>query len=160
MYSQVHFDHIYSSPLVRALDTAYAVRKSTHVKICNDIKELDTGSVSHIKLTDLWARDGRFRTPWLFPDMRYPDGETFCEMTARITRWYSIEKTNWKSNERILIVGHEGTLRTMYMNFNGLQLKEYPDFPISNCDTLWFETSEDKVEAFKHIVLETDNGAP
>lgn len=155
---KIPFTRIYSSPLSRAINTIAELKSPVIVNIEDQVKELNTGDVSHITLPELWSRDERYRQPWLSPDLRYPGGETFREMVTRISEWYNTRATYWSDSDKILIVGHEGTLRSIYLNLMHLELADYPDFPIGNCDCLYFEKSDNKVIRFEHIKLKGTEG--
>jgi broad specificity phosphatase PhoE len=136
---RILFNRIYTSSLTRAKNTISSLNGNVVPVLVEEIKELDTGDVSHITLDELWASDIRYKRPWLTPELRYPGGENFNEMIARITRWYEEQLKIWMSGEKILIVGHEGTLRSIYMKIMGLDIKNYPEFSIDNCDYLYFK---------------------
>lgn len=154
----IPFTHIYSSPLSRAVNTIAGLACTHKIRLEDELKELNTGDVSHITLSELWERDARFRQPWLSPDLRYPGGETFREMIARITGWYRNNETRWSDDDRVLIAGHEGTLRSIYLYLMSLDISLYPDFPISNCDYLYFKISSRNVMEYKHIKLAAIEG--
>lgn len=154
----IAFDHIYTSSLSRAINTIAGMKQRTEIMIEEQINELDTGDVSHITLPDLWERDARFRRPWLSPDLRYPGGETFREMTTRISSWFESNFCSWGNQCKVLIVGHEGTLRTIYLRLMGLTLDNYPDFSIGNCDYLYFELSGADVHRYEHVALACQDG--
>lgn len=151
--SKIPFDHIYASPLSRVRETLTNFNQKNNVTFAHELKELNTGSVSHITLPELWEKDTRYRQPWLSPELRYPKGETFREMTNRIISWYKIQQASWKDGNKILIAGHEGTLRSIYMYLFNLNLSNYPDFAIGNCDYLKFELKEEQITACSHYKL-------
>lgn len=155
----IAFSRVYSSPLSRALDTAAELVKKTDIRIDPRLQELDTGDASHITLPELWAQDSRFRKPWLSPDLRYPGGETFREMVTRISVWFDMHLATWTDDEKVLIVGHEGTLRSIYTRILAVPLEEYPDFPIGNCDHLYFELENKSLRNYKHVRLQFIDGA-
>jgi broad specificity phosphatase PhoE len=149
--NEISFDRIYTSPLSRAKNTIQYLDGNISPVIANEIKELNTGAVSHITLDNLWAFDIRFMRPWLTPNLRYPSGETFNEMVSRITQWYEKEIECWSDYEKILIVGHEGTLRSIYLKIFNLEMKKYPDFKIGNCDYLYFKILAGQLSDYRHI---------
>jgi broad specificity phosphatase PhoE len=151
--ANVAFSRIYTTPLSRARDTAACIAAGSELQIESQLQELDTGDVSHITLPELWTQDARFKKPWLSPSLRYPGGETFQEMVCRITNWFDAHSKSWGADETVLIVGHEGTLRSIYMRLLGLQLHEYPDFPIGNCDYLYFYFQDGAVVNHRHVEL-------
>lgn len=156
--STIPFNFIYASPLSRVQKTICELKEEIQIETFDELKELNTGTVSHITLPELWKRDHRYRQPWLYPSMRYPDGETFEEMTLRIINWYKGQKSRWTAGNKVLIAGHEGTLRSIYMHLFQLELKNYPNFPIGNCDYLKFEIENDVVSTYTHRRLENTQG--
>jgi broad specificity phosphatase PhoE len=149
--NKIPFDRIYTSSLSRAKNTIKYLDSNRHPIIVDEIKELNTGVVSHMALNDLWLSDIRYMRPWLTPNLRYPGGETFNEMVTRITQWYDKEIEFWSDNEKILIVGHEGTLRSIYLKIFNLEVKSYPAFKIGNCDYLYFNVSAGQLSDYRHI---------
>jgi len=156
--NNIRFTHIYCSSLSRAIQTIKHLKTSIKLEIESEIKELNTGSVSTITLPELWEKDNRFKQPWLFSDLKYPDGESFNEMFTRISTWFEKNIVTWKEDDVILIVGHEGTLRTIYSKIMNLEIQSYPDFSINNCDYLYFKTIDHVTLDYKHTQLETLNG--
>lgn len=149
--NRINFDRIYTSPLTRAKDTISNLNNIVVPIIVDEIKELNTGEVSHITLDELWASDFRYKRPWLTPNLRYPGGENFNEMIFRITNWYNEHVKIWADYERILIVGHEGTLRSIYMRIMGLEVNNYPEFHIDNCDYLYFKSVNGYLLSTEHV---------
>ena len=149
--SKVSFTKIYTSPLSRAINTISKLENVVQPIIVEQLKELDTGKVSHITLDELWSKNKEFIRPWLSPKLRYPEGENFHEMTQRIIKWYSMKKFCWSDEDKILIVGHEGTLRTIFLYIMNLNLDKYPEFLIENCDYLKFTFNNSSIIDFKHI---------
>ncbi|HEX7936748.1 MAG TPA: histidine phosphatase family protein [Paraburkholderia sp.] len=152
--ARIPFTRVYSSPLSRARDTVAALDCIDRpVRIVPEIAELNTGAHSHRTLDELWAMDARFRQPWLSPDMRYPEGECFREMVARMTGWYDRESKQWNSDDVVLVVGHEGTLRSILLRLLGLDISAYPAFPIGNCDLLRATVDAGQPVTYTHIPL-------
>jgi broad specificity phosphatase PhoE len=85
--------------------------------------------------------------------MRYPEGECFREMVARMTGWYDRESKQWSSDDVVLVVGHEGTLRSILLRLLGLDLSTYPAFPIGNCDLLRATIDAGRPVTYTHIPL-------
>lgn len=157
--SGTRFDRIYTSALQRAIKTIECLDNQPKPAIETQLNELNTGDVSNITLPQLWEMDERFRSPWLSPDLRYPGGETFREMVERISSWFEKHLQSWGITEKILIVGHEGTLRSIYLKLMGLDLNSYPNFPIGNCDYLYFALSEGRLNQFEHVHFSQQQGA-
>lgn len=148
------FTRIYSSPLTRAIDTISSLQFQVPINIEDQLVELNTGQASSLTLSEWWARDSRYIKPWLFPDLRYPGGECFREMVNRISHWFEAALKRWQENETILIVGHEGTLRAIFLCLFNLDLTNYPDFEISNCDHLYFKIQQNRIVHYEHVMLQ------
>lgn len=147
------FSRIYVSPLSRARETIASLKTEAPVVVEPELLELDTGDVSELVFEDLWEIDARYRRPWTAPDLRYPGGETFGEMIARIIGWYDRTSPTWGPDDIVLIVGHEGTLRSIFLKLEKLTVQSYPTFPIGNCDFLRFEIYPDGSNSFQHVFL-------
>jgi len=144
----------YSSPLSRSIDTIKYMKEKLQFNIVAEISEVDTGDASHMTFEKLWSLDNRYRSPWLHPYLRYPAGECFYEMINRIQSWFLNESNKWKENDIVLIVGHEGTLRSILLNLLNLKISEYPTFPIKNCDYFHLFITDGVLKEKKHLTLE------
>lgn len=150
----IAFTRIYTSSLSRARGTIEPLANPRcPVRVEQELVELNTGAYSHWTLDDLWAMDVRYQRPWRTPDLRYPQGESFREMVSRITVWFDRESRVWERDETVLIVGHEGTLRSILLRLLGQELSNYPDFPIGNCDVLNATIVPGRATTYRHIPL-------
>ncbi len=156
--NRIAFTRIYSSSLSRAIQTIAALEDIALASIEPSLVELNTGELSHMTLEELWARDDRYRKPWLYPDLEYPGGERFHEMVKRISAWYTTTSSQWSDDDVVLIVGHEGTLRSIYSVLLDLDLECYPDFAIGNCDYFHFEIKSGDVVRHKLVPLSSLSG--
>jgi len=152
------FTRVYASSLSRAIHTVSDLRCQPPILVQSQLVELNTGLVSMLSLPELWAQDIRFKQPWLTPELRYPGGECFREMVERISGWFENAARQWSEEDRVLIVGHEGTLRVIFLRLFGLDLEQYPDFPIGNCDHLYFDIRQDKIVHYAHVTLQSLGG--
>jgi len=75
-------------------------------------------------------------------------------MVNRISHWFEAALKRWQENETILIVGHEGTLRAIFLCLFNLDLTNYPDFEISNCDHLYFKIQQNRIVHYEHVMLQ------
>jgi broad specificity phosphatase PhoE len=87
-------DAIYSSPLVRARETAGAIQRYTGVAFHVDgsLVEMDVGEMEHLTRDQLRARYPDFVRAWFSdaaPDARMPGGETLREVQSRA--WGSVQ---------------------------------------------------------------------
>jgi probable phosphoglycerate mutase len=78
---------IYSSPLERARETAAAIGRARQlpVRVERDLVDLDVGAWTGLRLSRL-RRKREWRAVQTHPSgFRFPDGESFLEMQARVT---------------------------------------------------------------------------
>jgi broad specificity phosphatase PhoE len=116
----VPFDAVYSSDLRRAHETALIVAEPHRVPVVADaeLREIDVGSWSGLTRPEIQAR---------FPGAEHHDGESRDEHLARVLA--AVERIACAHpGERILIVSHGGSLRTLRRHALG-----EPVHPIANC---------------------------
>jgi probable phosphoglycerate mutase len=118
--AEVPFDAVYSSDLRRAHETALIVAEPHAVPVVVDpgLREIDVGSWSGLTRPEIDAR---------FPGADHHDGETREEHLSRVLE--AVERiARAHPGERILIVSHGGSLRTLRRHALG-----EPVHPIENC---------------------------
>jgi broad specificity phosphatase PhoE len=118
--AELPFDAVYSSDLRRAHETALIVAEPHGVPVIVDrgLREIDVGSWSGLTRPEIDAR---------FPGAEQHDGETREEHLARVLA--AVERIACAHpGERILIVSHGGSLRTLRRHAIG-----EPVHPIANC---------------------------
>ena len=126
---------VYSSPLERAMETATPIAFARKLQIIQepDLMEADIGkwqgkSWKVLRLTKVWKivqnSPSRFR---------FPDGESFLEMQARISRALErmIEAHN-KPQDIVVAVFHADPLKLAVSHFLGLPLDHFQRL---SCDT-------------------------
>ena len=126
---------IYSSPLERAMETAAPIASARKMQIIqeHDLIESNIGkwqgkSIKALRLTKIWkivqSSPSRFR---------FPDGESFPEMQARIASALEriIEKHN-KPQDIVVVVFHADPIKLAVSHFLGLPLD---NFQRVSCDT-------------------------
>lgn len=127
------FDHFYSSPLIRATETAKYFAPLEHFLLVNDIMEMNTGDYSHLNVDELWNLDPKLKYQGRFQHHNYPNGESLSILYGRISAWFSKNiVTQWQQGENILIVGHEATVVCALHHFLQIPLDNYPSFKIKN----------------------------
>lgn len=130
----VNFTKIYCSPLSRAVDTIAHLSLGINAFIESELVELNTGTVSHITIDELWENESRYRYQGLNADFHYPEGECLNDMLTRVGDWFENKFREWSDSDVILISGHEGTVCGILHRLLKLELKNYPTFSIGNCD--------------------------
>lgn len=116
----LHFDHIYSSSLNRARDTALWFANRGHgpvaVRSVPELNEVNYGELS--LLSKQWALEHcpQYKTD---PDYVFPGGESFAEMRRRsVSFLLSLESRH--TGQTILIVAHAGVIRGLITQLLGL----------------------------------------
>jgi broad specificity phosphatase PhoE len=119
-------DAIYSSPLIRALETARIVAARTGLDVVtrDDLREVDTGSWSGLSRAEVKERfpDGFER--WISGGSGWEDGESYDEMGARVLGALR-EIAAAHAGGRVLIVSHGGPIRAIQAAANGMNIHEY-----------------------------------
>jgi broad specificity phosphatase PhoE len=118
--ADVPIDAVFSSDLRRAHETALIVAEPHGIPVVVDqgLREIDVGSWSGLTRTEIEER---------FPGAEHHDGETREEHLARVLA--AVERIACaRPGDRILIVSHGGSLRTLRRHALG-----DPVHPIENC---------------------------
>lgn len=127
------FDHYYTSPLIRAIETAKYFAPLENFTFVKNLMEMNTGDYSHLDVDTLWNLDQKFRYQGRFQHNTYPNGESLANLYARISSWFAHNiSAQWKHRENILIVGHEATVVCAIHHFLQIPLDNYPSFKIDN----------------------------
>ena len=128
----VAFDAVYSSDLRRAHETAVILAAPHAVPVLADagLREIDIGSWSGLTRAEIADR---------FPDGRRPDGETHEEHGARV-REAVMRIARDHLGERILLVGHGGTIRAIHD-----VISDHPYHPVPNCHVLEVHFRDDQL---------------
>ncbi len=132
----------YSSPLVRAVQTANIIAQGRDVTIMQDLRECDFGvaeGVSFAQTKETYGED--FVNALLLPteetaDLRFPNGESKREVFERVDcclrRIVSCHTFSW-SNRAVCVVCHAGVLSALQF---GLNLE---NVPVANCAVVHLE---------------------
>lgn len=158
-FEAVPFTRIYTSPLSRARDTIANLPLASGAKIEPDLVELDTGTVSHITVDELWAGEPRYRYQGLNPDFCYPEGECLNDMLARVGNWFDKKLEEWMPSDIVLVAGHEGTVCGVLHRLLKLELANYPTFSIGNCDHVHLTINDDGQFRYRFVSLAEAGGA-
>ena len=107
----VHFDRIYSSPLVRAFETACLIRGDRDIPIVRDdrLREICFGCLEGTHYSEWLTEDCPYRFFFSEPARYTPPegGETLEQVCARAKDFLQeIVEPTWDTTERIMIVAH------------------------------------------------------
>jgi alpha-ribazole phosphatase len=107
---------IYSSPRARALESA---RILTHVHPCSlemvaDLREIDFGDFEGLPYDEIAARYPDLYRQWMETptEVRFPNGESFCEMRTRVLRAFEAIRRE-REGQTVVIVSHGGVNRIL-----------------------------------------------
>ena len=138
---EVHFDRIYSSPLIRAYETACLIRGHRNIPIIRDdrLREIHFGSMEGTHYSE-WLKDGcPYRFFFTEPARYMPPegGETLEQVCARAREFLQqVVEPGWATTERIMIVAH-GALNKGLMCY----IEEH------GTDNFWGEALQQNCEA-------------
>lgn len=138
---KVHFDRIYSSPLIRAYETACLIRGQRDIPIIRDdrLREICFGNMEGTFYSDWMKEDCPYRFFFNEP-ARYtpPEGgdslEQLCDR-AREFLQHMIEPF-WETTDRIMIVAHGALNKGLMCHIEG-----------HGTDTFWGEALQKNCEA-------------
>jgi broad specificity phosphatase PhoE len=119
-------DAIYSSPLIRALETAriVAVRTGLEVIEVDGLREVNTGSWSGLSREEVRERFPEGFERWVSGGSGWEDGETYEEMAERTLEAVS-RIAEAHPGGRVLVVSHGGPIRAIQAAANGMDIHEY-----------------------------------
>ena len=120
--SDLAIKHIYSSDLLRAMQTAQSVADKLHLPIVPmpEFREVNNGDLAGIKneLANKMYPGLYWNTlDW---EQRYPGGESPKEFYERIsTAWDAFQKMVLEQNENVMLVTHAGVINVILSIVNG-----------------------------------------
>ena len=118
---------VYSSPRVRAIDSAAAICHSCGLSaiIENSLAELDFGDLEGMRYEEVERQYPVFYQQWMSnpTNVTFPNGESYAQMAARVNRVVStlVKK---HMNETIVVVAHGGVNRIVLANILGLKSEQ------------------------------------
>lgn len=137
--SNVAFDHVYSSDLIRAHHTALKICEAQSIQPMplKELREMNFGIWEGKTFKEIQKSDPERLNSWFvdFENFKVPEGESVKEMFERVTNAYKkiIEPHSLDSDTKIAIVAHGGVIQALlsylcYENESG-----YWKFKIDNC---------------------------
>lgn len=138
---EVHFDRIYSSPLVRAYETACLIRGKRDIPIIRDdrLREIHFGSMEGTHYSDWMKEDCPYRFFFSEPGRYTPPegGDTLEQVCDRAREFIQqVVEPAWETTERIMIVAHGALNKGMMCYIEG-----------HGTDTFWGEALQKNCEA-------------
>jgi len=152
----IDLNHIYCSPLGRAVDTARYIRGDRNTKITKieSLKEMGFGAwegMKNEKIKEMYKeqQDNFWNNPQLYKSV---NGESFDNIIDRVRKAFNeIIKTT--TGENILIITHTVVIKAIYLIIKKYSLEDFwkPPFLYDTCLTI-LEVSDKKID----IILEAD----
>ncbi len=138
------FDYIYSSPLIRAYETACLIRGHRNIQIIRDdrLKEISFGEREGKSYSEFKAPGSRYESFFSAPQNYLPPegGETFQQVIER-TKSFLIEEIEPKVSKchRIMIVAHGALNKGLMYNIRKSSIENYwyPELQ-KNCEASIF----------------------
>jgi broad specificity phosphatase PhoE len=125
------FEIVYCSDLLRARQTAETIMNtlkfSCPVRYSPLIRELDYGRFTEKRVEETFKILNYKRVP----DQRYPEGESFNDMQARV-REFLRQLVDESAGKRILVAAHAGSIRIMAMLLDPARQQEHLDRAYGN----------------------------
>ena len=117
----VFFDEIYSSPRIRAFETACLIRGRRNIRIIRDdrLRELSFGDMEGSYYTDWNSPESPYRFFFTEPDkyLPPPNGESLEELFERTKDFIqNVLEKDWENKKRIMVVAH-GALNKGLMSY-------------------------------------------
>lgn len=122
--TEVHFDRIYSSPLIRAYETACLIRGDRHIPIIRDdrLREIGFGILEGTHFGE-WLKEGcPYRFFFTEPGRYVPPegGESLEHVCARAKEFLQeVVEPTWEATERIMIVAHGALNKGLMCHIEG-----------------------------------------
>lgn len=134
--ADTHFEHIFSSPLSRAYQTAQIIAAKHDADIIRD-ERIQEGNFGKLEGEKPGSDLIDFDVEWTEEMLKPLNIETNEEFFARVSDFID-ELAEKYENDDILIVSHGGTYRQFYQYFRG-RVKRYWDVPpLHNCEYTTF----------------------
>jgi len=130
-------DRVFSSPLVRARETAEIVMGKMPdppaLELFEDLVELDFGEWEGLSVSEVRQRYGELYERWRDDPASVdpPKGESFDDMIRRVNRAISLILSS--DAERVLVICHGGTIRAAVVSLLGAPSSIAWRIRIDNC---------------------------
>jgi len=133
--SEIKFDHIYSSDLLRAFDTAKIISKKMNLEIKTDprLRERNLGIMQGLTIAEFKEKFPEEYAKFISddPDVPVKNGESKNEHFKRVKQCI-VELGNRHIGENILIVTHGGVIEKIFRFALGIPLEAKRNFSLFN----------------------------
>ncbi len=137
---KIDIDAVYSSDLIRAVDTAaalIALRPDLEIQTRAGLREVYFGSYEDMRWSEIREEDPELHERWTNwktrTDVKFPNGESPFETRQRVAAVADeIMTKHHEENSIILIVGHTGSLQPLFAHLLNLSTTEQWRFHFDN----------------------------
>ncbi len=147
---------VYSSDLIRALDTANAIahHHNLTVEVDPDLRELNQGDFEGLTFVEIREKYSPLLNKWVeSPEVvKLPGGESLKELQERA--WRAIERIYIKhQNQTVVAVSHNLTIITLLCKFKGVGLEEFRSFKLraASKNTILFRNGHFNVNVLNDV---------
>lgn len=146
-----HVDAVWSSDLIRAMETADIINEKLQVprEVRIGLREINFGDMEGLSdavIADRFEEFLRLRAK-MEKDMTYPDGENAADVVARAVP--IIKEIQSRNYETVAVVTHGGVIRSLVAHYLGMDLARVPLLAghLENCGIteLWIRKNDSRV---------------
>jgi alpha-ribazole phosphatase len=124
-------DHIYCSPLRRALATAETIAAATAcpLTIVEGLREIGFGSWEGLTWSEIELRDAAYAKSWMdqYPNLPAPGGEPFVAFQQRVENAFlQIRSEAERRSQNAAVVAHGGVLAVLLATVSGQPFRSIP----------------------------------
>ena len=112
-YINLDFDHVFSSPLKRAKQTADIMAGDTPVEIYDDLREMVVGLLEGLSFFEIEEKFPGVDSGKGLATIQFPEGESFDCISARCKGFISQAMSNLPTDANVLVVCHGMTKRVL-----------------------------------------------
>lgn len=122
----VKFDHVYSSDLKRAVDTAKIIAPKNEIITTPYLREINVGNWSGRYFQDIKKEDSKLYKTYFNDPEKYerPDGESLKNVMERVEKFFE-EFILHSKDENVLIVSHGVTIVGIFNYVEKIELKKF-----------------------------------
>ncbi|MGI6030524.1 MAG: histidine phosphatase family protein [Eubacteriales bacterium] len=134
-FAHIHLDAIYSSPLLRARETAYALQKGRDltVQVEPDLREINGGDWEGHTWKEIQQNDPDGFFNWRNrPDrLQCPNGENFYQVSQRVTACVQ-RLVKAHPGQTIALTSHGMAIKCLLRELLGYPMKDLYDVPVGD----------------------------
>ncbi|HXH22606.1 MAG TPA: histidine phosphatase family protein [Dehalococcoidia bacterium] len=138
------FAAVYSSPLVRARQTAEAIATALGLEVTEapELIEMDVGEMDGLTGAELRERHPEFLRSWWGPEagiVRMPGGESLQEVQDRAWPLIELVRDTYPAEAAVIAVSHNFVIRALICRALGIDLADFRRFEVGLASTTRLE---------------------